>query len=238
MKNPAKPLLLAVFIAVMLLAVLLFPVREWLTVALLWTDTHRYLAWVLFIALYVIAAVLVVPGSLLTLSAGFLFGVPVGVMLVSAGSLAGACAAFGVGRFFARDWVAGRVARWRRFEALDRAAGQEGFVIVLLSRLSPLFPYNLLNYAFGLTAVRFRDYLFASWIGMAPVIVLYVYIGSAAKSLTEATGGGFDTGLQGKLLFGAGLAATLVLTIFITRKATRMLAQHLEEPAQDAEPRP
>ena len=111
-------------------------------------------------------------------------------------------------------------------------------MIVLLSRLSPLFPYNLLNYAFGLTAVRFRDYLIASWIGMAPVIVLYVYIGSAAKSLTEATGGGFDTGLQGKLLFGAGLAATLVLTIFITRKATRMLAQHLEEPAQDAEPRP
>ena len=237
MKMPAKPVLLALFIVGMLTAVVLLPVRDWLTAALLWTETHRYLSWMLFIALYLIATVLVIPGTILTLAAGFTFGVPVGAMLVSAGSLAGACAAFVVGRFFARDWVAGRIATWRTFDALDKAAGRTGFTIVLLTRLSPLFPFNLLNYAFGLTAVRFRDYLFASWIGMAPAIVLYVYIGSAAQSLTELADGDIEAGVSGRVLFGAGLIATLILTVFITRKARRVLAQHLA-PAADAGHRP
>ncbi len=231
MKILAKPLLLAVFIVGMLAVVVLLPVREWLTFALMWIESHRYFAWFLFVAMYLVATVLVVPGTILTLAAGFAFGVPVGAMLVSAGSLAGASAAFIVGRFFARDWVVGRVAQWRTFDALDKAAGQEGFAIVLLARLSPLFPFNLLNYAFGLTAVRFRDYVLASWIGMAPAIVLYVYIGSAAQSVTELAEGEFEAGAGGTVLFAAGLLATLVLTIFITRKATRTLAQHLEEPA-------
>ena len=231
MKIPVKPLLLGLFIMAMLAAVVVLPVREWLTAALIWTESHRYLAWVLFMALYLVATVLVIPGTILTLAAGFAFGVPVGAMLVSVGSLAGACAAFLVGRFFAREWVEERIANWRTFGALDKAAGQEGFVIVLLSRLSPLFPFNLLNYAFGLTAVRFRDYLFASWVGMAPAIVLYVYIGSAAQSLTELADGQIEAGAGGTALFAAGLVATLILTVFITRKATRTLARHL-----DAEP--
>lgn len=238
MKIPAKPLLLALFLVAMLAVVALLPVRQWLTVALMWTESHRYLAWIMFIGMYLAATVLVVPGTILTLAAGFAFGVPVGAMLVSAGSLAGASAAFLLGRFFARDWVAGRVAQWRTFDALDKAAGQEGFVIVLLTRLSPLFPFNLLNYAFGLTAVRFGDYVLASWIGMAPAIVLYVYIGSAVQSVTELAEGEFDAGAGGTVLFAAGLIATLVLTIFITRKATRTLARHLEEPAAQAEKRP
>ena len=234
---PAKPVVLALFMVGMLTAVVLLPVRDWLTAALLWTETHRYLSWILFIALYLIATVLVIPGTILTLAAGFTFGVPVGAMLVSAGSLAGACAAFVVGRFFVRDWVAGRIATWRTFDALDKAAGQAGFIIVLLTRLSPLFPFNLLNYAFGLTAVRFRDYLFASWIGMAPAIVLYVYIGSAAQSLTELADGDIEAGVSDRVLFAGGLIATLILTVIITRKATRVLAQHLE-PAADAGHRP
>ena len=231
MKMPPKPLLLALFVVAMLAAVLLLPVRQWLTFASMWAESHRYFAWMLFIVLYSVATVLVVPGTILTLAAGFAFGVPVGVMLVSAGSLAGACSAFLVGRFFAREWVAGRIAQWPRFDALDKAAGEDGFVIVLLSRLSPLFPFNLLNYAFGLTAVRFRDYALASWVGMAPAIVLYVYIGSAAQSVSELAEGRFEAGAGGTVLFAAGLVATLVLTVFVTRKATRTLAQHLEEPA-------
>ena len=231
MKMPPKPLLLALFVVAMLAAVLLLPVRQWLTIASMWAESHRYFAWLLFIVLYSAATVLVVPGTILTLAAGFAFGVPVGVMLVSAGSLAGACSAFLVGRFFAREWVAGRIAQWPRFDALDKAAGEDGFVIVLLSRLSPLFPFNLLNYAFGLTAVRFRDYVLASWVGMAPAIVLYVYIGSAAQSVSELAEGRFEAGAGGTALFATGLVATLVLTVYVTRKATRTLAQRLEEPA-------
>jgi len=226
--NRVKAILLGLFIVGMLLAVATLPVRELLSVAIAWIESHRTLAWVVYIAAYTAAAILVIPGTILTLAAGFIFGIPIGVMLVSVGSLLGASGAFLVGRFLARDWVAQWISKFPSFKALDKAAHHEGFIIVLLTRLSPLFPFNLLNYAFGLTAVRFRDYVLASWLGMAPAIVLYVYIGSVAQSLAELAGGGTEGGAAGRSLLVVGLIATLVLTVFITRIATRTLAQHLE----------
>ena len=228
MSNWLKPILLILLITGMLLAVATLPVREWLSVGVAWIESHRALSWIVYIAAYTAAAILVIPGTILTLAAGFLFGIPTGVMLVSVGSLMGAAGAFLVGRFLARDWVRQRIRNFPSFRALDKATHHEGFIIVLLTRLSPLFPFNLLNYAFGLTAVRFRDYVLASWIGMAPAIVLYVYIGSVAKSLAEVTSDGVERGFAGSALLGIGLIATLVLTVFITRIATRTLAQHLE----------
>ena len=228
MSNRLKPILLILLITGMLLAVATLPVREWLSVGVAWIESHRALSWIVYIAAYTTATILVIPGTILTLAAGFLFGIPTGVMLVSVGSLMGAAGAFLVSRFLARDWVRQRIRNFSSFQALDKATHHEGFIIVLLTRLSPLFPFNLLNYAFGLTAVRFRDYVLASWIGMAPAIVLYVYIGSVAKSLAEVTGDGIEGGFAGSALLGVGLIATLVLTVFITRIATRTLAQHLE----------
>lgn len=236
MKIQRKPVLLAVLMVAALAAVALLPIREWLTGAVMWTESNPMLAWVLYIVLYTVATVLAIPGTILTLAAGFAFGVPVGSVLVSAGSLAGACAAFLVGRYFARDWVAGRIAKFRTFDALDKATGEKGFIIVLLARMSPLFPFNLLNYAFGLTSVRFKDYALASWIGMAPLVVLYVYIGSAAKNIGELTGGQIEAGASGRVVFVAGLIATLVLTLFITRLAARTLTQRLDvTPEADSE---
>ncbi len=233
MRQQAKPIGLAVMIVSMLVAVLLLPVTEWLTLGIAWIETHPTLAWIAYVATYIVATVLVIPASILTLAAGFVFGLPLGVVLVSIGSVLGASAAFLVGRFFARDWVAKRIAGLPRFRALDRATRHEGFVIVFLTRLSPLFPFNLINYGLALTSVRFRDYFLASWIGMLPVTILYVYIGSVAKDLTELTSGGVQGGVVGRVLLFVGLAATVLLTIVITRKATRTLAQHLErEPAE------
>ena len=231
MSSKIKPILLIVFIAGMLVAVATLPVREWLSVSIAWIESHRTLAWLIYIAAYTVAAVLVIPSAILTLAAGFIFGVPIGVILVSVASLTGAAAAFLVGRFLARDWVTQRIADFPSFRALDKATRHEGFIIVLLTRLSPLFPFNLLNYAFGLTAVRFRDYVLASWIGMAPAIVLYVYIGSAAKSLADLTGDGIESGVRGTTLFVVGLIATLLLTVFVTRIATRALGRHLKHEA-------
>ena len=144
---------------------------------------------VLFAAAYVPAAVLLVPGSLLTLGAGFLFGVVKGTAIVSLGSTAGAAAAFIVGRSIARDWVARRLAGRPTMAAIARAVEIEGFKIVLLTRLSPVLPFNLLNYAFGLTAVPLREYVLASWIGMLPGTIMYVYLGSAANSLAALLSG-------------------------------------------------
>ena len=236
-----RPNFKAVFFAVVflasLLAVTVLPIQSWLVAGTQWIETHRMFAWAAYVGTYIVVTVLVMPGSVLTVVAGFVFGLPVGVALVSAGSVLGAVSAFLVGRFFAREWVAQRIVKLPRLRALDMATHHEGFTIVFLTRLSPVFPFNLLNYAFGLTAVRLRDYFLASWIGMLPGTILYVYIGSVAKDLTELTSGDIQSGMAGRLLLLVGLAATLILTILITRKATRILNAHLErELAKAGEP--
>ena len=112
----------------------------------------------LIVLLYIAACVLMLPGSILTLGAGALFGVVTGTIAVSLGSTVGACAAFLVGRTVARRRIAPKVSANPRFAAIDRGVGREGFKIVLLTRLSPIFPFNMLNYAFGLTKVSFIHY--------------------------------------------------------------------------------
>jgi len=211
------------------------PVREWLVVGLDWIDAHRTIAWLAYVAVYIVATVLLVPGSLLTLAAGFLFGLALGVAVVSAGSVLGASCAFLVGRFFVRDWVAERVAHLPRFRALDRATASDGFTIVLLARLSPLFPFNLLNYGFGLTAVSLEQYFFASWLGMLPATILYVYLGTLAADLTALVNGELETGLAGRVLLVGGFAATLALTVLVTRRATRALGAELETAAREGD---
>src|SRR5580700_9524287 len=134
----------------------------------------------LFGLVYIPAAVLLVPASMLTLGAGFVFGVARGTVIASLGSTAGASAAFIVGRTVGHDWVAGRMAGYPALEAIGRAVESEAFKVVLLTRLSPLLPFNLLNYAFGLSSVPFKTYVLASWVGMLPGTILYIYLGSAA----------------------------------------------------------
>src|SRR6266853_3300553 len=148
------------------------------------------LAPIAFVAIYILACVLFLPGSILTIGAGVIFGVVRGSIYVSIAATLGATAAFLVGRYFARDWIAKKLEGNAKFKAIDEAVGREGWKIVLLTRLSPVFPFNLLNYAYGLTRVRLRDYFFASWIGMIPGTILFVYIGSLSGDLARAAGGG------------------------------------------------
>jgi uncharacterized membrane protein YdjX (TVP38/TMEM64 family) len=235
MKNSVRALILGGLIALLATLVWLAPVGEWLTSGVAWIQGHGRLAWGVFIGVYIIATVAVVPGTILTLAAGLLFGLPLGVALVSAGSVLGAAAAFLVGRFLAREWIAQRVASRPSFRALDAATRHEGFLIVLLARLSPLFPFNLLNYGLGLTAVRFRDYFFASWIGMLPATIVYVYLGSLAANIAELASGEIEGGLATQTLLIAGFVATVLLTVLITRKATGVLRAHLGEDESEAE---
>ena len=233
MKQHGRPILLAIMIVIMLVAIVLLPVTEWLALGIVWIEAHRTLAWIVYLAIYIIATVLVVPVSILTLAAGYLFGLPLGVVLASIGSVLGASGALLVGRFFVREWVAKRIADLPRFRALDQATRHEGFLIVFLTRLSPLFPFNLINYGLALTSVRVRDYFFATWLGMLPITILYTYVGSVAKNLTELTSGGLQNGGFSRTLVLVGLAASVVLTVLITRKATQTLSQHLaREPAE------
>lgn len=175
---------------------------------------------VLFVLIYILATVLFLPGSALTLGAGAVFGVVWGSLLVSLASTLGATAAFLVGRYLARAWVAKKIEGNASFAAIDRAVAEEGWKIVGLTRLSPVFPFALLNYAFGLTQVKLRDYVLASWIGMMPGTVMYVYLGSLAR-----VGAGEKKSPAELALYGVGLLATLIVTIFVTRVARRALAK-------------
>ena len=228
MSRHAKPLILLAALIVLGAATYLLPVADLLGTGLEWIEAHRTIAWIVYIAGYIVATVLLIPGSVITIAGGFIFGLPLGVALVSAGSVIGATCSFLLGRSFVRDWVSERIAGLPRFAALDQATHSDGFVMVLLTRLSPIFPFNLLNYAFGLTAVRLRDYFFASWIGMLPGTVLYVYIGSAASDLALITAGQIEAGTAGTALLVAGLVATAILTVLITRRATRALNAQLD----------
>ncbi|GAB4133720.1 MAG: hypothetical protein Kow0040_16410 [Thermogutta sp.] len=180
---------------------------------------------------YVLACVLFIPGSILTLGAGFLFGVIPGTIAVSVGSVLGAAAAFLIGRTLLRNWIERSIVAYPRFQAIDRAVGREGFKIVLLVRLSPIFPFNLLNYAFGLTNVRLWQYVTASWIGMLPGTLMYVYLGSALKSLTEVAAGKVQGGPLQTAFFVLGLVMTVAATVVITRAARRSLTDAVEKPA-------
>ncbi len=228
MSRNTKPAILLTAALVLAAAAYFLPVIDWITAGIGWIQANRETAWIVFVLAYILATVLILPGSLLTLGAGFVFGLPAGVALVSAGSVTGAAAAFLIGRFLAREWVRRKISGIPKFRAVDEATYSRGFLIVLLIRLSPLFPFNLTNYGLGLTGVKFRDYFFASWIGMFPGTVLYVYIGTLAQTLADLTRGGVGTGTAGRALLIGGFVATLVLTLIVTRRATRALGRHLE----------
>jgi uncharacterized membrane protein YdjX (TVP38/TMEM64 family) len=210
--------------------VLIFlPVKTYLYDFLEWVRGMGIWGPVLLGAVYVLACVLFVPGSILTIGAGFVFGVVVGTITVSVSSVLGASAAVLLGRSLVRDLIQERVARNPRFQALDAAVERQGFLIVLLCRLSPIFPFNLLNYAFGLTKVSFRDYVLASWLGMLPGTVLYVYLGSTLKSLADLAAGKVEGGVTQQVFFGIGLVATVAVTVVVTRLARKALRQAVPE---------
>ena len=180
-----------------------------------------------FILAYILACVFFIPGSLLTLSAGVLFGVVRGSLCVSVGATLGGTAAFLIGRYLARGWVSRKIEAYPKFRAVDEAVAREGWKIVGLMRLSPVFPFNLLNYGFGVTRVSLRDYFFASWIGMMPGTVMYVYIGSLAGDLASI-GSAHRTRTPAEwALYAVGFAATVALTLYITRIARKALEQRV-----------
>lgn len=183
---------------------------------------------IVFAAAYVIATVAFVPGSLLTLAAGAIFGVALGTLLVFFAATVGAAAAFLIARHLARSAIEHRVADNPKFDAIDRAVAEQGRKIVFLLRLSPVFPFNLLNYALGLTRVGFWDYAIAS-LGMLPGTLLYVYTGAVAGEVAALAGGvAPERGAGYYAVWVVGLLATVAVTTFVTRTARRALQEATE----------
>lgn len=189
-----------------------------------WVDGLGAWGPAVFVAGYATAVVAFVPGSVLTLAAGAIFGLVEGTIYVFIAATLGATLAFLIARHAARSAIEKRIQGDARFASIDRAVEAEGRKIVLLLRLSPVFPFNLLNYALGLTRVRLVDYFVAS-IGMLPGTILYVYTGKVIGDVAAVAGGaGPERGPGTWALITVGLLATLAVTIVVTRIARQALA--------------
>jgi uncharacterized membrane protein YdjX (TVP38/TMEM64 family) len=176
-----------------------------------------------FVGAYAVGVAAFLPGAALTLAGGAIFGVVKGTAIVFVAAVLGSTLAFLIARYLARGFVEQRIAGSAQFAAIDRAIGQQGRKIVFLLRLSPVFPFSLGNYALGLTRVRLADYVIAA-VGMLPGTLLYVYLGSAAGDVASAAAsGGAQAGKTA--LTAIGLAATALVTVFVTRIARRALAE-------------
>jgi uncharacterized membrane protein YdjX (TVP38/TMEM64 family) len=179
-----------------------------------------------FILVYILASILLLSGAILTLGAGAIYGVVRGTILVVVASNLAAIVAFLAGRYLARGWVTQLIAKQPRFQAIDEAVAEEGWKIVGLTRLSPLFPFVFLNYAFGLTQISFKDYLLASCIGMLPGTIMYVYIGSLVGNLAQLGTEREKTPLEWGL-YMIGLLATVIVTIYVIKIAKKALDRQM-----------
>jgi uncharacterized membrane protein YdjX (TVP38/TMEM64 family) len=205
------------------------PLRTTITSLVLWVRGAGPLGGVAFVTMFVVATVLLVPGSLLSLSAGVAYGVVTGsVITVVAGTLA-MSAPFAIGRRILRPLVVHRLTGRPRLAAIDRAVERDGAKIVVLLRLSPVVPYNLLNYALSATRLRFPSYLAASVLGFTPGAVLTVYLGAAVSRASELGSTSDDPATS--LLFWGGLVATIAASLVITHVARSALATMVEVPA-------
>jgi len=221
----------------------LLPVAQAMESAVAWVEQLGPLAPVAFILVYFVVTVLMLPGSVLSLAAGAIFGLFMGTALVATGATLGMAATFLLGRYLARPVVERRFANSPRFAAIDRAVGRGGWKIVALLRLSPAVPFNLQNYFYGLTAIRFWPCLTASALAILPGTFMFVYLGHVGRTSLSAIGGA-DSGrtpLQWALLV-AGLAATVAVSVYVTKIALREMREQsaldetLGTPSVDADP--
>ena len=222
--KPIKAVLTVLLLAAVVTIAFFLPVRQWFMEFESYVKSLGAIGPVVVILVYVLCTVLFIPGSLITVGAGTLFGLKTGFVVVVLGANLGALCSFLLARTFLREKVATWAAANPKFRSLDQAIGREGFKMVLLTRLSPVFPFVLLNYFLGLTAVRTGAYILANLIGMLPATFLFVYIGAAAR---DAIAGEADasTGFYQQILKYVGLLATIAVVVIVTRSARKALRE-------------
>jgi len=203
------------------------PFLQWMVDFIQWAKGMGPTGGVVYALFYIAGTALFFPGLPLTLGAGFLYGAVIGTLVVSPASVAGASLAFLIARYFARDWVTRLLKKYPQAAAIDRAIEKNGFKAVVLLRLQPVLPFNILNYALGLTSIRLRDYMLASWIGMFPATVLYVYLGSVMNDISDLLRGRPNSGVAGRFLLWGGLAAIVILVWWLGRIAKKALRDEM-----------
>jgi uncharacterized membrane protein YdjX (TVP38/TMEM64 family) len=204
----------------------LLPVGEIIEGLSSWVQGSGVWGPVVYGLIYVAAVVALVPGAALTIAAGALFGLVVGTIIVSLASTTGTALAFLIARYLARDSIARWVRRYPKFQAIDQAIGAGGWKIVAMLRLSPAVPFNLQNYLYGLTKIRFWPCVLTSWVTMLPGTLMYVSLGVVGRAGLEAASGGRARTPAEWALIVVGLIATIAVTVYVTRLARRAMRAH------------
>lgn len=214
----------AVALAVAITAIWFLPLKDWIDALQTWVEDHGALGVGLFAATYVLATLLFVPTWIFTLVAGAIFGVAWGFALVICTAVASATIGFLLARHVLRERARRRFAHHQVLDAVDKAVRKEGWKVVVLLRLSPLVPFGLQNYFFGVSSVKASHFIVATAVGIMPATLVYLVLGATGR---EALGGG---GSAQWALLGVGLAATVAATWLVGRAAARRLGIETDAP--------
>jgi uncharacterized membrane protein YdjX (TVP38/TMEM64 family) len=223
------PVIGAVLVAVVFLAafVLIDEVQAAALSLLDWFDQLGLWGVLLYMVFYIAIVLSLLPGVVFTLGAGFVFGFWLGAGVVVFSLVAGSALAFLIARYAFGKRLSDKIRRHPRIQLLNKGLRHEGWKIVMLSRLLPVFPFKLSNYFFGLTAIPFRHFVAANSIGVLPISATNVYIGSLAAELADLTER--EPGWWEWVFYGVGFVAAIGLVYYITRLARRSMRQALEE---------
>ena len=220
-------LVLVAIFAALVYALYVLPIAGPVAALVSWAQANPLAGGFVYVMCVVIATVLFVPGSGSMMIAGYVFGFTTGTLLSAAAITLGAQCAFLVGRLVARDWVAAKVSANQRLAAIEAGLRDEAFLIVVLTRLSLVFPFNLLNYAYGITAVRGGTHFLATGVGMLLPVALYVYLGTLARDIGQILSGAATPSALGYWVLAAGVVGISLLTWVMHRAASRALDRHL-----------
>ena len=221
MKKYGKWIVVALIVITLSILSAILPVKDWIREFVDWVKQLGPIGIVVFILAYALATVLFLPGWIFTVSAGLIYGIVAGTLVALSGAIIGASLAFLVARYVLRKNIAELTKKNPRFAAIDEAIGKNGWKIVGLLRLSPLIPFNLSNYFYGITSVSFISYVAVSAIGMIPGTLLYAYLGAIGQA--GISGGASQRSNWQYVLLGVGLVATIAVTILVSRIARNAL---------------
>jgi uncharacterized membrane protein YdjX (TVP38/TMEM64 family) len=228
MTAAVKRIALAIIFMSLVASIYFLPLAVWVTALVEWGQQHRVAGPIVYVAFVIIATVLFLPGSVAMMIGGFLFGFLPGFAFAAIAIPLGAQCAFEFGRWVARPWVRKSVAGSQRMRAVEAALQEQAFIIVVLTRLSLILPFNLLNYAYGATSVRASVHWLATAIGMLPAVALFVYLGTLARDLGQILSGEAAPSELGYWILAAGIVAIVAATWIIHRTATKALERHLQ----------
>ena len=230
MKKTLIRIVLVAVIAALFFFARELPFAEWLASLESWARQYPLAGAVAYIVVTIVATAALMPGWVMMMLAGLVFGPALGLAYAMTGLVGGAVAGLFIGRTVARKWVERRIAGNVHLMALDDALEEQAFTIVALTRIALVFPHNVLNYAYGVTRVKLPAYTAGTAVEILPIVGFYVYLGTLAHDMSQILEEGAQFGLRA--WWGVAIAAIAIVTVLLVvrRALVRALQRQKREP--------